>query len=193
MFSLAFSLTLALAACNDAAAPPAASPPPPPPGATSPSATSTTAGDPGAATPAVASVPPDFSATASDGTPVHLAALKGKPVVVYFYPKDETPGCTAEACSFRDAWTSLSAKGVVLIGISADSDESHRGFAANHKLPFLLVSDTSGAIAAKFGVPVRGGYTARQSFVIGADGKVKKVYRTVDVGTHAAEIAADVQ
>jgi thioredoxin-dependent peroxiredoxin len=142
---------------------------------------------------AIGAPPPDFSATASDGTAIHLSALKGKPVVVYFYPKDETPGCTTEACSFRDAWTALSAKGVVLIGISADSDDSHRAFAKNHQLPFLLVSDTSGAIAQKFGVPTHDGYIARQSFVIGADGKVKNIYRKVDVAAHAAQIAADVQ
>jgi peroxiredoxin Q/BCP len=136
---------------------------------------------------------PDFAATASDGTKIQLSALKGKPVVVYFYPKDETPGCTTEACSFRDAWNGLSAKGVVLIGVSADSDESHVAFAKHHKLPFLLVSDTSGAIARQFGVPVSGGYESRQSIVIGRDGKVKKVYRTVDVTAHAAQIAADVQ
>ena len=136
---------------------------------------------------------PDFSAKASDGTAIQLSHLKGKPVVVYFYPKDETPGCTKEACSFRDAWDGLSKRGVVLIGVSADSDESHRGFAANHKLPFLLVSDTSGAIAKQFGVPMEDGYISRQSFVIGPDGNLKKIYRTVDVTAHAGQIAADLQ
>ena len=135
--------------------------------------------------------PPDFTATAQDGTAIHLAALKGKPVVVYFYPKDETAGCTKEACSFRDAWDALSKKGVVLIGISADTDESHRSFTANHKLPFLLVSDPKGDIAAKFGVPMHLGYESRQSFVIGADGNVKKIYRDVDVTVHAKQIQDD--
>jgi peroxiredoxin Q/BCP len=180
---LAFPASLALAC---AAEPPAVSPPTPSTAAvtsTTSSATDVTVGAP----------PPDFKATASDGTAIQLSALKGKPVVVYFYPKDETPGCTAEACSFRDAWTSLAAKGVVLIGISADTDASHRAFAENHKLPFLLVSDANGAIAQQFGVPVKNGIIMRQSFVIGADGNVKKVYRTVDVTAHAAQIAADVQ
>ncbi len=135
--------------------------------------------------------PPDFTATAQDGTVVHLAALKGKPVVVYFYPKDETPGCTKEACSFRDAWDALHNKGVVLIGISADTDESHRAFASNHKLPFLLISDAKGDLAAKFGVPVHLGYDSRQSFVIGADGNVKKIYRDVDVTVHSKQIEGD--
>jgi peroxiredoxin Q/BCP len=137
--------------------------------------------------------PPPLKAKAHDGTPVDLSAMKGKPVVVYFYPKDETPGCTKEACSFRDAWERLQQKGVVLIGISADSDESHRAFAAHHKLPFLLVSDEKGAIAQAFGVPFQNGFTARQSFVIGPDGNVKKIYRKVDVTVHADEILKDVQ
>ena len=109
---------------------------------------------------------------------------------------DDIPGargCTTEACSFRDAWSALKAKGVVLIGISADTDESHRAFAKAHKLPFLLVSDANGAIAAQFGVPVNAGIISRQSFVIGASGRVKKIYRTVDVTVHAGQIAADLQ
>ena len=87
---------------------------------------------------------PDFKATAQDGTPVHLAALKGKRVVVYFYPKDETPGCTKEACSFRDAWQDIAKTGAVLIGISADATDSHKAFAEHYKLPFLLLSDPDG-------------------------------------------------
>jgi peroxiredoxin Q/BCP len=135
--------------------------------------------------------PPDFTSTDQDGKPVHLADLKGHPVVVYFYPKDETPGCTKEACSFRDAWTDLQKKGVVIIGISTDSAASHKAFASNHQLPFTLVSDPDGVIAAKYGVPVTLGFTKRQSFVIGVDGNVKKIYRSVDVTKHAQEIAQD--
>src|SRR5262245_21818001 len=156
---------------------------PTPSSATSPSPSSLAVGSP----------PPDFSAKASDGTALDLAALKGKPVVVYFYPKDETPGCTKEASSFRDAWEALKKKGVVMIGVSADNDESHKAFAAHHKLPFLLVSDDKGAIAQSFGVPFQNGYTARQTFVIGPDGNLKKIYRKVDVTVHAAEISKDVE
>ena len=158
------------------------------------------------AAPAVASTPmvaptevtvgqpaPDFTTKDQDGKPLHLADLKGKPVVVYFYPKDETPGCTKEACAFRDAWNDLKKKGVVIIGVSTDSDESHKAFIAHHKLPFTLVSDPKGELAARYGVPVSGGYIARQSFVIGADGNVKKIYRKVDVSAHAGEIASDLQ
>jgi peroxiredoxin Q/BCP len=134
---------------------------------------------------------PDFTAKAQDGTSVHLAALKGKNVVLYFYPKDETPGCTKEACSFRDAWQDLSKTGAVLIGISADTTDSHKDFAAHYKLPFLLVSDPDGKIGETYGVPFSG-HHQRQTFVIGADGKVAKVYRKVDVTVHAAQVLDDV-
>jgi peroxiredoxin Q/BCP len=144
------------------------------------------------ATITVGKAPPDFSAKAHDGTDLKLSALKGKQVVLYFYPKDETPGCTKEACAFRDAWKDLAKKGIVLVGISTDNAESHKAFAKHHELPFHLVSDESGAIAKSFGVPNHGGFLGRQTIVIGADGNVKKIYRDVDVTKHAAEILADV-
>lgn len=134
---------------------------------------------------------PDFTAKAQDGTSVHLATLKGKNVVLYFYPKDETPGCTKEACSFRDAWQDLSKTGAVLIGISADTTDSHKDFAAHYKLPFLLVSDPDGKIGETYGVPFSG-HHQRQTFVISADGKVAKVYRKVDVTVHAAQVLDDI-
>ena len=135
---------------------------------------------------------PDFTATAYDGKPVHLAALKGKPVVIYFYPKDETPGCTAEACSFRDAWADLAKTNVTLIGVSMDNAESHKEFVDHWKLPFVLITDADGSIAKSFGVPVKN-IISRQTIVIGADGNVKKIYRSVDVQTHAAQILADLK
>jgi peroxiredoxin Q/BCP len=136
---------------------------------------------------------PDFTTTDQNGKPLHLADLKGHPVVVYFYPKDETPGCTHEACSFRDAWTDLQKKGVIVIGISTDTADSHKAFAKNHQLPFVLVSDPNGEIAAKYGVPMEKteGYIHRQSFVVAPDGTLKKIYRKVDVKVHAQEIAQD--
>jgi peroxiredoxin Q/BCP len=193
-------LALALAQCSKPAGPaPAADTP-------SASASSNPAASPSAAASAAASAAsgasvsddllgkpaPDFTATAQDGTVVHLAALKGKPVVVYFYPKDETPGCTKEACAFRDSWQALTATGAVLVGISADTLDSHKGFASNHKLPFLLVSDPDGAIGQKFGVPFHVVHQ-RQTFVVGADGVVKRVYRHVDVGAHAEQILGDLK
>lgn len=161
-----------------------------------PTGTETTAASaaPPSANPAEITVgqpPPDFTVRDQDGKEIHLAALKGKQVVVYFYPKDETSGCTKEALAFRDGFTELTKKGVVLIGVSADSDESHRAFIQNHQLPFELVSDPKGELAGKFGVPFRLGYAARQTFVIGADGNVKKFYRSVDVSAHAKEISDD--
>lgn len=133
---------------------------------------------------------PDFSGVAQDGTPVHLAALKGKRVVVYFYPKDETPGCTKEACSFRDTWQDIAKTGAVLVGISADTADSHKAFVAHYKLPFLLLSDPDGKIGGSYGVPFSG-HHQRQTFVIGADGNVLKVYRKVDVTVHAAQVLED--
>jgi len=180
---------LALAACTPAAS----SPDPTAPSAAAIAATPAPTPAPAplsAADPLVGQVAPDFTATAQDGTSVHIAALTGKPVVVYFSPKDETPGCTKEACSFRDAWAPLAKTGAVLVGVSADSLDSHKAFVAHWKLPFLLVSDADGSIAKKYGVPFES-YHQRQTFVIGADGKVKKVYRKVDVKVHAQEILAD--
>jgi peroxiredoxin Q/BCP len=133
---------------------------------------------------------PGFDVTAHDGARLELGALRGKYVVVYFYPKDETPGCTKEACAFRDAWDALGKK-AVLVGVSADSEASHKAFAEHHKLPFHLVTDADKALAAKFGVPFSGMH-GRQTVVIAPDGTVKKIYRSVDVSKHAAEIGADV-
>lgn len=134
---------------------------------------------------------PQVKAKAHDGKEIDLAALKGRPVVLYFYPKDETPGCTKEACAFRDAWGEYQKANVVLVGISTDSLDSHEQFAEHHKLPFHLVSDADGAIAKAYGVPNRAGFLGRQTFVIGVDGNVKKIYRSVDVSKHASEVLAD--
>lgn len=159
--------------------------------------------EPGVASPTAAAAPagelvagaaaPEIKATAHDGTEIDLGKLKGKFVVLYFYPKDETPGCTKEACAFRDAFDELSKEGVVLVGISADSVQSHKDFAAHHKLPFHLVSDPDKVIAKAYGVGSTLGFMSRQSFVIDKEGKVKKVYRSVDVAKHAQEILADVR
>lgn len=199
-----------LIACGPTPPPNPQPPPSPTPTAAPSSAATTTSAAPPATTasgadraaPATTSADltigqpaPDFSATDQDGKPVHLADLKGHPVVVYFYPKDETPGCTHEACSFRDAWVNLQKKGVIVIGVSADTAESHKAFAKNHQLPFVLVSDPKGEIAAKYGVPMESAkgmtYIKRQSFVVAPDGTLKKIYRKVDVTVHAQEIAQD--
>ena len=136
---------------------------------------------------------PDFTAPAQDGSSFHLAAAKGTPVVLYVYPKDETPGCTKEACSFRDAWEPLSKTGAVLVGVSADTTASHQEFAEHWKLPFTLVSDPDGSIGRAYGVPFVLGHHKRETFVIGADGTVRKAYRSVDVAEHAAQVLADLR
>lgn len=163
------------------------------PSSTASTSTSNAATTPASGEVAVGKPPPDFSTKDQNGADLKLSALKGKPVVIYFYPKDETPGCTAEAKDFRDSWKDLEKKGVTVIGISTDSAESHKAFAKHHELPFHLVSDEGGTIAKSFGVPNRLGFLGRQTFVIGADGNVKKIYRNVDVSKHASEVLADLQ
>ncbi|HEX2676479.1 MAG TPA: peroxiredoxin [Polyangiales bacterium] len=142
---------------------------------------------------AVGQLAPDFSAHDQNGKPVSLSALHGKHVVLYFYPKDETHGCTIEAEAFRDTYEQLTKLGATIVGVSADDDASHKAFAANHGLPFTLVSDRDGALAAKYGVPMHLGMISRQSFVIAPDGRLKRIFRDVDVSKHASEIAAAVQ
>jgi thioredoxin-dependent peroxiredoxin len=135
--------------------------------------------------------PPDFRLPAHDGSEVQLSSLKGLPVVLFFYPKDESPDCTKEASGFRDTWKELSGKGVVVIGISGDSDASHRKFAEHHKLPFFLVSDPDGQIASMFGVPYYDGHARRQTILIDDQGIVRKIYGIIDVTTHARDVIAD--
>jgi peroxiredoxin Q/BCP len=184
-----FALVAGLAcACNSPPAPPTPTPPATPVAPAAPGAAASQAPD--AVDALVGKPAPDFNAPAQDGTTVHLSALKGKPVVVYFYPKDETPGCTKEACSFRDSWAALAKTGAVLVGVSADTLASHKQFVEHWKLPFLLASDPDGSIGKLYGVPFDG-VLHRQTFVIGADGLVKKVYRKVDVTTHAQQILDD--
>jgi peroxiredoxin Q/BCP len=186
---LAFFLLACATQSSSAPAPASASasaPASPP----APALASTPAPEPTPSDDLVGKPAPDFSATAQDGTSVHLASLKGKRVVLYFYPKDETPGCTKEACSFRDSWQDIAKTGAVLIGISADTADSHRAFVAHYKLPFLLLSDPDGKIGNTYGVPFSV-YHQRQTFVIGPDGNVLKVYRRVDVTVHAAQVLGD--
>lgn len=133
---------------------------------------------------------PALQATAHDGTTVDLRSL-GKPAVVYFYPADDTPGCTAEACAFRDIWSEYEAAGVLVIGVSTQDLESKREFADKHELPFPLVADTDESWAKAFGVTVRAGYSERVSFLLDRAGKLAKVYPGVDPGVHAREVLAD--
>jgi len=130
---------------------------------------------------------PDVSARAQDGKLVNLRALKGKPVIVYFYPKDDTQGCTIEAKGIRDQYAELSRRAVVL-GVSEDSLDSHKAFAEKYELPFQLLDDTNHALASAFGVPLSSGKAKRVTFVIDAAGKVSKVFPNVSPDGHAAEL-----
>ena len=132
-------------------------------------------------------VAPPFKAKGDDGKEYSLAAFKGKTVVLYFYPKDDTPGCTIEAQEFRDAYDKFAQKGAVVLGVSVDNTESHQAFRKKYNLNFPLLVDGE-PIARMYGVPTSGGYAARQTFVIGKDGKLKKVFRSVTPRGHSAEI-----
>lgn len=131
---------------------------------------------------------PNFSARDQHREVVTLSELRGAPVVLYFYPRDATPGCTTEACAFRDVWDRFEASGARLLGMSTDSVESHRAFAEEHRLPFSLLSDEGGAIAASYGVSVRMGFTKRTTFLIDREGVIRRVFEDVDPGVHAEEI-----
>lgn len=132
---------------------------------------------------------PKVTFTLQDGKTVALDSLKGKQVAVYFYPKDDTPGCTVEAQGIRDQWEAFEKAGVQVFGVSMQDAASHSAFIEKHKLPFDLVVDPDQSVPKAFGVPVRDGqYAARHTFLIGADGKIKKVWREVNPKEHAKEL-----
>ena len=126
--------------------------------------------------------------------PHRLADYSGKWVVLYFYPKDDTPGCTTEACNFRDDIIKIRALGAEVLGISLDSAESHAEFAKKHGLPFPLLADTEARTAEAYGAlmglgPVK--FAKRHTFIVSPDGKLAQVYRDVDPKTHSAEVIAE--
>ena len=140
---------------------------------------------------------PDFELPSSTGKPVRLSSLKGKQVVLYFYPRDDTPGCTAEACAFRDNLPRFRGLDAVVLGVSSDSLRSHSKFISKYSLNFTLLSD-EGLVAHRlydtwkektnYGRKYMG--TERSTFVIGADGKIKRIFRKVHVDGHEAEVLA---
>ena len=134
---------------------------------------------------------PEVAGEDAEGNVHHLSEVRGSPAVVYFYPKDETPGCTAEACAFRDAWKRFEAAHVTIFAVSRDTEESHKAFAKEHELPFSLVADPSGEVSERYGVPSIAGMTRRVTFLVGKDGKIAKVWPEVDPGVHADQVLAE--
>jgi thioredoxin-dependent peroxiredoxin len=168
-------------ACNNNASAPA------------PASTSAAAPVPGGAENkplAVGDAAPEITMKLHDGKEVRLSSLQGKQVLVYFYPKDDTPGCTVEAQGLRDGWADIQAAGLEVYGVSMQDAESHKAFIDKHTLPFPLVVDTDGAVAKAFRVPTRLSFASRQSFLIGKDGKIKQVWLEVNPKEHAGAILA---
>jgi thioredoxin-dependent peroxiredoxin len=140
---------------------------------------------------------PDFELTTDAGETVRLSSLRGKPVVLYFYPKDDTPGCTAQACGIRDVYGEFERAGAVVLGVSPDDERSHVKFKEKYDLPFTLLADTDHAVAEEYGVWGEKSFAGRKytgvnrsTFVIDADGNVKKVMHDVKPATHADDVLA---
>ena len=138
---------------------------------------------------------PDFKSKDQDGNPVKLADYKGQRVVLYFYPKDDTPGCTKEACSFRDADDVYRKKGIKVFGVSTDDEKSHQKFISKFQLPFDLLADTDKSIVESYGVwGEKSMYgkkymgTNRKTFLIDENGKIAKIFDKVNVEQHADEV-----
>ena len=140
---------------------------------------------------------PDFELTSDAGETVKLSALRGKPVVLYFYPKDDTPGCTTQACGNRDAWGEFERAGAVVLGVSPDDERSHEKFRSKYDLPFTLLADTDHSVAEQYGVWAEQKYMGRtywgvlrSTFVIDADGNIKRAMHKVKPDTHAVDVLA---
>ena len=140
---------------------------------------------------------PGFTASTNGGGKVSLSDFRGKHVILYFYPRDNTPGCTKEACAFRDDYGAFARKGAVVLGVSTDSAASHDKFAGKYRLPFSLVSDEDKKIAQAYGAWGEKTFLGRKyqgihrvTFLIGPDGKIKKVWPAVKPNKHAREVLA---
>ena len=140
---------------------------------------------------------PAFTAPANGGGRVSLAELKGKNVILYFYPRDDTPGCTKEACAFRDHFAEFKKKGAIVLGVSTDPVKSHDKFVEKFHLPFTLLADEDKAIVQAYGVWGQKSFmgrkylgTHRVTFLIGPDGKIKRIWPTVKPEEHAEEVLA---
>ncbi len=140
---------------------------------------------------------PEFTALTNGGGEVSLSDFKGKSVILYFYPRDNTPGCTKEACAFRDEFAAFKKKGAVVLGVSTDSAKSHDKFVEKQKLPFTLLADEDKKIVNAYGVWGEKNFmgmkfmgTNRVTFLIGSDGRIKKIWPKVKPAQHAEEVLA---
>ena len=140
---------------------------------------------------------PDFTAATNGGGKISLADFKGKNVILYFYPRDDTPGCTKEACAFRDHFADFKKKGAVVLGVSTDPVKSHDKFVEKFQLPFTLLADEDKKIVEAYGVWGQKSFMGRKymgvhrvTFLIGPDGRIKKIWPTVKPEEHAAEVLA---
>lgn len=138
---------------------------------------------------AVGTVAPDFTTIDDEGNQVSLSDFKGKVVVMYFYPKDDTPGCTKQAQSFRDSYADYQNKDMVVLGVSMDDQASHQKFKEKYGLPFTLLVDSDGAITKAYDVD-GGGYAKRVTYIIDGEGKITHVDANVNTSTHAADVLA---
>jgi peroxiredoxin Q/BCP len=140
---------------------------------------------------------PDFELTSDSGEKVRLSDFRGKPVVLYFYPKDDTPGCTKQACGIRDDYDSFQQRGAVVLGVSPDEESSHVKFKEKYGLPFTLLADPSHAVSEEYGVWVEKSFSGRKymgversTFLIDSQGNLAKVMRRVKPDTHVGEVLA---
>ncbi len=140
---------------------------------------------------------PDFELTSDTGERVRLSTIRGRPVVVYFYPRDDTSGCTKQACGIRDSWAGFEEVDAVVLGISPDAEASHARFRSKYNLPFTLLADPDHKVAEAYGVWVEKSMYGRKymgiersTFVIGADGHIRRIMRKVKPARHAADVLA---
>jgi peroxiredoxin Q/BCP len=140
---------------------------------------------------------PDFTLRSDEGETVSLSDFKGKPIILYFYPKDDTPGCTVQACGMRDAYSKFQDRGAVVLGVSPDDEGSHVKFRDKYELPFTLLADPEHEVSVDYGVWVEKKYSGktymgveRSTFLIDAQGNVAKVMRRVKPDTHADDVLA---
>jgi len=139
---------------------------------------------------------PEFNIMDASGNKISLSDFKGKWLVIFFYPKDDTPGCTKEACNFRDDYSAIKLLGAQVVGISLDKITSHQKFKEKHQLPFILLSDSQGKVAKEYGALFKFmfiKFSKRHSFIIDPQGLIRKEYRSVNPYTHSIQIIDDLK